>query len=185
MWKVAHKRKESFCLHTHPRLLPKKKSKGVIGHWIVCVCVCTWMRLAAGFLLFSKCFCRCCSCTFRAKPDPRIPCRQKHWVIKSPSKTWTLALRHCVDIKAVWDIFDLQLAGRRRRSPAEQNRPIITVRSTSAGSCHRSRWSWGWSEEINDQESELCLTSGPRSLILYPTLLTRSLWQWTTTVTTR
>lgn len=33
----------------------------------------TWMRLAAGFLLFSKCFWRCCSCTFNAKPEPRMP----------------------------------------------------------------------------------------------------------------
>lgn len=33
----------------------------------------TWMRLAAGFLLFSKCFWRCCSCTFSAKPEPRMP----------------------------------------------------------------------------------------------------------------
>lgn len=35
--------------------------------------VLTCMRLAAGFLLFSKCFCLCCSWTFRAKPEPRIP----------------------------------------------------------------------------------------------------------------
>lgn len=47
-----------------------------------CVCslhvwVSTWMRLAAGFLLFSKCFCRCCSCTFRAKPEPRMPYVEK------------------------------------------------------------------------------------------------------------
>lgn len=35
----------------------------------------TWIRPAAGFRLFSKCFCRCCSCTFRAKPDPKMPCK--------------------------------------------------------------------------------------------------------------
>lgn len=34
----------------------------------------TWMSPAAGCLRFSKCFCLCCSWTFRAKPDPRIPC---------------------------------------------------------------------------------------------------------------
>ena len=41
----------------------------------VCLSVCMWMRLAAGFLLFSKCFCRCCSCTLRANPEPSMPCR--------------------------------------------------------------------------------------------------------------
>lgn len=50
------------------------------------VCV-TWMRLAAGFLLFSKCFCRCCSCTLRAKPDPRIPCMPKGHTRTSPVYT--------------------------------------------------------------------------------------------------
>lgn len=35
----------------------------------------TWIRPAAGFRLFSKCFCRCCSWTFRAKPDPKMPCK--------------------------------------------------------------------------------------------------------------
>lgn len=34
----------------------------------------TWMRPAAGLRLFSKCFCLCCSWTFRAKPEPRMPC---------------------------------------------------------------------------------------------------------------
>lgn len=38
----------------------------------------TCMRLAAGFLLFSKCFCLCCSWTFRAKPEPRIPYTHIH-----------------------------------------------------------------------------------------------------------
>lgn len=33
----------------------------------------TWIKLAAGFRRFSKCFCLCCSWTFRAKPEPRIP----------------------------------------------------------------------------------------------------------------
>lgn len=35
------------------------------------------MSSAAGFLLFSKCFCRCCSCTLSASPDPRMPWREK------------------------------------------------------------------------------------------------------------
>lgn len=37
----------------------------------------TCMRLAAGVLLFSKCFCLCCSWTFRAKPEPRMPLRKR------------------------------------------------------------------------------------------------------------
>lgn len=37
----------------------------------------TWMSSAAGFLLFSKCFWRCCSWTFRASPDPRMPWKQR------------------------------------------------------------------------------------------------------------
>lgn len=36
----------------------------------------TWMSPAAGWRRFSKCFCLCCSWTFRAKPEPRIPCSQ-------------------------------------------------------------------------------------------------------------
>lgn len=45
-----------------------------------------------------------------------------------------------------------QLAGRRRRSPAEQNRLTISVPSMSAASYHRNQWLWGWSErlEVND-----------------------------------
>lgn len=47
----------------------------------------TWMRLAAGFLLFSKCFWRCCSCTFNAKPEPRMPWnRIQKWYLKFFSK---------------------------------------------------------------------------------------------------
>lgn len=49
-------------------------------------CVADWavtcMRLAAGVLLFSKCFCRCCSCTFRAKPDPRMPLKKGQGTIR-------------------------------------------------------------------------------------------------------
>ena len=37
----------------------------------------TWMSSAAGFLLFSKCFWRCCSCTLSASPDPRMPWRER------------------------------------------------------------------------------------------------------------
>lgn len=40
---------------------------------VVCKMWVTWIRLAAGFRRFSKCFCLCCSWTFRAKPEPRIP----------------------------------------------------------------------------------------------------------------
>lgn len=37
----------------------------------------TWMSSAAGFLLFSKCFWRCCSWTFSASPDPKMPWKDK------------------------------------------------------------------------------------------------------------
>ena len=99
----------------------------------------------------------------QGKAWPQNTLQAKTLSFKIPAKTWALASRHCEDTEAIWEVFDLQLAGRRRRSPAEQNRLIITVQSTSAGSCHRSRWSWGWSEvsDINNQESELCLTSWP------------------------
>lgn len=44
----------------------------------------TWMSPAAGCRRFSKCFCLCCSWTFRAKPEPRIPwCdinKSQHWM---------------------------------------------------------------------------------------------------------
>ncbi len=43
-----------------------------LGRWDEACC--TWIRPAAGFLRFSKCFCRCCSWTFKANPEPRIPC---------------------------------------------------------------------------------------------------------------
>lgn len=36
----------------------------------------TCISSAAGFLLFSKCFCRCCSWTLRASPEPRMPWKQ-------------------------------------------------------------------------------------------------------------
>ena len=35
--------------------------------------VLTWISPAAGLRRFSKCFCRCCSWTFKAKPEPKIP----------------------------------------------------------------------------------------------------------------
>lgn len=49
----------------------------------------TWMSSAAGFLLFSKCFWRCCSWTFNASPEPRMPCKensslcQLHWALSA------------------------------------------------------------------------------------------------------
>lgn len=60
----------------------------------------TWMRPAAGLRLFSKCFCRCCSWTLRAKPEPRIPCADQ-WMVniyrlegrhrsRSLQQAWTL-----------------------------------------------------------------------------------------------
>lgn len=42
----------------------------------------TWMRLAAGLRLFSKCFCLCCSWTLRAKPEPRMPYKGSQWIFK-------------------------------------------------------------------------------------------------------
>lgn len=43
----------------------------------------TWIRPAAGFRLFSKCFCRCCSCTFRANPEPKMPWGTEHQIATS------------------------------------------------------------------------------------------------------
>lgn len=40
--------------------------------------VCTCISMAAGCRLLAKCFCLCCCWTWRAKPEPRIPCKQKH-----------------------------------------------------------------------------------------------------------
>lgn len=37
------------------------------------------MRPAAGLRLFSKCFCLCCSWTFKAKPEPRMPWTDWEW----------------------------------------------------------------------------------------------------------
>lgn len=37
----------------------------------------TWMSSAAGFLLFSKCFWRCCSWTFSASPEPKMPWKHR------------------------------------------------------------------------------------------------------------
>lgn len=42
------------------------------GKWLQ-----TWMSSAAGFLLFSKCFWRCCSWTFSASPDPKMPWKDR------------------------------------------------------------------------------------------------------------
>lgn len=36
----------------------------------------TWMRQAAAGICLLKCFCLCFCCTFRAKPEPKIPCEQ-------------------------------------------------------------------------------------------------------------
>lgn len=36
------------------------------------------MRQAAAGICLLKCFCLCFCCTFRAKPEPRIPCEQRH-----------------------------------------------------------------------------------------------------------
>jgi len=38
----------------------------------------TWMRRAAAGICLLKCFCLCFCCTFRAKPEPKIPCEQAH-----------------------------------------------------------------------------------------------------------
>lgn len=38
----------------------------------------TWMRQAAAGICLLKCFCLCFCCTFRAKPEPRIPCEKQH-----------------------------------------------------------------------------------------------------------
>lgn len=46
----------------------------------------TWIRPAAGLRRFSKCFCLCCSWTFRAKPEPRIPCNRE----KSAEKPYSV-----------------------------------------------------------------------------------------------
>lgn len=37
----------------------------------------TWMRQAAAGICLLKCFCLCFCCTFRAKPEPKIPCEQQ------------------------------------------------------------------------------------------------------------
>lgn len=95
----------------------------------------TWMRLAAGFLLFSKCFCRCCSCTFRAKPEPRMPYRQKHTLsFHSFITTFLLlvasALCSCAEITVI-KCADVRLtAGRAKKEipsrakPADNRRPV-------------------------------------------------------------
>lgn len=60
-------------------------------HWVViygCSWTYTWMRPAAGLRLFSKCFCLCCSWTFRAKPEPRMPCTDSEWC-REP-KQWSV-----------------------------------------------------------------------------------------------
>lgn len=121
------------------------------------VCV-TWMRLAAGCLLFSKCFCRCCSCTFRAKPDPRIPCRKK-----KPRRPHNISVNELLRNSSdpLRCCHDLQLAGRRRRSPGVQSRLIATAPSTSAGSCHHTRWLSGWSERtFSGEQSDLLVIFG-------------------------
>lgn len=110
-------------------------------HTVCCIiqispCVSTWMRLAAGFLLFSKCFCRCCSCTFRANPDPSMPCEAEH-TLRHKHTHGTLAQ---IYTRSYCVAFRLQLVKQRRRSPEEQSQLIITVRSTSAGSYRRNLW---------------------------------------------
>lgn len=144
---------------THGKLLIKGHflnfcwKKCVWGMCLFASCASTWMRLAAGFLLFSKCFCRCCSWTFRAKPEPRMPYKKSRC---THTHTHTMFLFFCFFNSITWGhtwnkprrcqmVLNSQLAGRRRRSLAEQTRLIISVRSTSVGSCHRNRWLSGWS----------------------------------------
>lgn len=151
-WTFSHKGNFFFYSHWYSAASTEKKTSVEVR----CVCslhvwVSTWMRLAAGFLLFSKCFCRCCSCTFRAKPEPRMPYVEKtkthtEFTIEKKSTCSYLCnmyrlfwrntesvISHCATM------FYSQLAGQRRRSPAEQNTLIITAPSTSVGSCHRSQ----------------------------------------------
>lgn len=86
------------------------------------LCVSTWMRLAAGFLLFSKCFCRCCSCTFRANPDPRMP-----WNTHTPRHQHTRDPRKDLQELLCGVLLTAGKAKKeipRRAKPADNNRPV-------------------------------------------------------------
>lgn len=81
----------------------------------------TWIRLAAGFLLFSKCFWRCCSCTFNANPEPRMPCNiilsMCRWSLNKYTSSVTKILWRCytrwlLQITHLWPVYD----SRRHRS---------------------------------------------------------------------
>jgi len=106
----------------------------------------TWMRLAAGFLLFSKCFCRCCSCTFSAKPDPRMPYVHKIHkgtmeILQNNKKNVVLTLESFIMMNYFEETNGISYytimcacasltAGRakkeipRRANPADNNRPV-------------------------------------------------------------
>lgn len=80
----------------------------------------TWIRFAAGVRLFSKCFCRCCSCTLRAKPEPRIPWEREgtgsvgaDHATASSQERWGPSHRR----GGIWPLSPQFLQGRRRRDP--------------------------------------------------------------------
>lgn len=119
----------------------------------------TWIRFAAGVRLFSKCFCRCCSCTLRAKPEPRIPweregdgvrgCRPRHRLQPGemgtlPPQGWDLApfspISTGQEAQGPSPPSYSRQAARRRRCRAGRSRPPASVPATSAASCPRSRW---------------------------------------------
>lgn len=105
----------------------------------------TWIRLAAGVLLFSKCFCRCCSCTLRAKPEPRMPWGQEGtgpWLPAhtGPHPEAALSLSSPVLAPGSLPRPHSRRAERRRRCRAGRIRPPASGPATSAAPCPRSRW---------------------------------------------
>lgn len=104
----------------------------------------TWIRLAAGVRLFSKCFCRCCSCTLRAKPEPRMPWGQEGTGVGTGGR-WVRSHRTQRCLCLFPPHFSLsrpysRQAGRRRRCRAGRTRPPASGPATSAAPCPRSRW---------------------------------------------
>lgn len=154
-WKFSQKRRES-SLFTLVLSCCRKIRRGQVCLFFACVCLPGW-----GWQLGSSSF-QSASVGAALAPSgqnltPGCPTHRNthkethtHWVLnmhKIPPKqhapisiSFEVLWGNKCNQSRCYNVWDSQLAGRRTRSPAEQNRLIITVPSTSAGSCHRSRW---------------------------------------------
>lgn len=159
-WTFSHKGKHFFSIHTGTQLLLLKKKKNQSRWGVFVLCMSEYLP-GWGWQLGSSFF---QSAFVDAAPAPsgqslNLGCpmwrKQRHTLSLNLKKIHhgekSACSYLCNMYRLFWrntesvmshcaTMFYSQLAGQKRRSPAEQNTPIITALSTSVGSCHRSQW---------------------------------------------